>query len=251
MKKLIIRYTGFVLCLIVVFAVLIRLVPDRFYTSYQRAVVNQHDYLRSIKDEEKIICVGNSSLVMGLDIDKLSELTGKKTAVLGNQISFGYPVFIEICKEYMKAGDTVIIEITDLDYWDVGMDMNLTGMGRRYDLYRFIPARLRGEALKRFPPVLLKNIEYVLNRTPIADGPYSMKGFDERGNYVYPREDCVLSDPYQGEGTWTDFSDCELDPELIDALNEFIEECEEKGVTVYLTHKPFCRDVIIPETLTE
>ena len=248
MRKFCKRFLGFLFCFLIVFTAFLRFVPDRFAPSYQRAIVRQYDHYKSIKDEQKIVFIGYSTMCFGLDQEYMEELTGRKVAILANQVSVGYPIFMEMSKAYVKPGDVVVVEVNDWPYWDVGIDMMLTGIGKRVDLYQYIPEELRLEAAKRFPTVVKKNIEYFLNREGSMQGPYSLEAFDENGNYTFYRDECILSDPYEGESEWTDYRDTELDDDMIAEMADYVSYMEQQGVTVYFTISPVCKDVITPES---
>jgi hypothetical protein len=225
--------------------------PDKFATSYQRGLVRQYDYLRSVADDEKIVFLGYSTMCYGLDMDRMEELTGKRTVILANQVSVGYPLYVEMSKEYLNPGDTVVMEVYDYDYWEVGIDNMLTGIGKRVDMYRFIPRKMRMQVVERFPAVVKKNLEYILNRHGGFSGPYSTEGFDERGNYVFYRDDCILSDPYEGESGWTNFADMELPTDTVKELNAYATWCKEHDVTLYFTVPPVCEDLLTKESRNE
>lgn len=244
MKKVIIRFVGFLLCFTIGTTCLLRFMPDKFATSYQRGLVRQYDYLRSVADDEKIVFLGYSTMCFGLDMDRMEELSGKRTVILANQVSVGYPLLVEMSKEYLHPGDIVVMEVYDYDYWDVGVDNMLTGIGKRVELYRFIPKQMRMEVAARFPAVVKKNLEYILNRHGGFGGPYSAEGFDGRGNYVFYRDECVLSNPYEGESGWTDYTDTELPEDTVEALNAYATWCKEHDVTLYFTIPPVCEDVV-------
>ncbi len=236
MKKFI-RFVSFFLVLALFLFSVIMLIPDQFEGSYQRVLVTQYDYYRSI-EENKIVFIGNSSLAYGLDLDLMEELTGRKCAIIGNHAGYGMTYLIEMSKSNLKSGDIVVIEFSSMSINSCGTELLHTGIGKRLDMYRFVYSGVADQMLEAYPSYLKKNLNYFLRGGYEPSGIYCAESFDERGNMIAPREGCVIPYPFDDEAakifTWKYFA-TEFESAFIDYLNEYTRYCEKLGVEVYYT----------------
>ena len=232
------RLVGFVLGFAVFVLVVCISLPDPYGESYQRVIVRQYDYFKGLK-ENKVVFVGGSSLSFGLDLDYMEQLTQRPCAVLGNHGSFGLPFMMEIAKSNLKAGDVVVIELNRNPLDLCGEELVLSGIGHRYEMYRFLIPEVREKILAHYPSYIQGVIEYNLGEPYDASGAYRTAAYDSRGNMTYPRYDCWIPVPFTKDaadrfGTAT-FSGEPYDPALVDYFNRFTKTCREAGVRVYLT----------------
>ena len=233
--KVIVFIVGFC-CFMVLVSLLI---PDPFGRAYQRAIVYQYDYYKSLKGN-KIVFVGNSSLSFGFDLNTMEVLTGKQCAILGNHAGYGMPFVMEMSKCNLEAGDIVVLELIEKKSLDAcGEDLLLTGIGHRYEMYRFFIPQVRSKIVSYYPSYLKEIMMYDLNSGYSATGAYSMDSYDERGNMVSDRLECVIPDPYTEEVAkkyqYAIFSGKEWDSKYVKYINEYIEYCKSKNVGVYIT----------------
>lgn len=237
MKK-IFRMALFILgfcCVVVTTCVLL---PDPFDKAYQRAIVKQYDYYKGIEGN-KIVFVGNSSLSFGFDLDTMEELTGEQCVVLGNHAEYGMSFLLEMSKVNLESGDIVVLEMLSNTIDQCGENLLLTGIGDRYEMYKFFIPEVRGEILAYYPSYINEVIMYNLNAGYSAAGSYSMDSYDERGNMIYERLECEIPEPYTEEVakiyTYVSFTDDSYEAEYVEYVNEYIAYCNELGVKVYIT----------------
>lgn len=214
------------------------LLPDPFERAYQRAIVNQYDYYKSIEGN-KIVFVGNSSLSFGFDLDTMEELTGEQCAILGNHAGYGMSFVMEMSKSNLKPGDIVVLELVGNTIDSCGEDLLLTGIGHHYDMYRFFIPEVRGKIVSYYPSYLNEIVMYDLNSGYSASGSYSMDSYDDRGNMIYDRPECEIPDPYTEEVAeiykHASFSGADYDSEYAKYVNDYIKYCNDMGVEVYIT----------------
>ena len=224
-----------------------------FKESYQRAIVKQYDYFRSIEGN-KIVFIGGSSLSFGYDMDTMEELSGKPCPILGNHASDGFPFLFEMSKSNLSEGDTVVIEYygSSLDASD-GDELLLTGVGKRYDMHKFFPACLWKSLIKAVPLYVQKNMKYFrLGEQYCSDIPYINDAFDERGNMSLERLDTWLSEDYvdnDGSNEELQYRDYyssvnNINYAVFDYINEYISYCESIGVKVLITLPPVYSDAV-------
>lgn len=256
--KIIAKTLLFVLILAILFASIVIMVPDQFGESYQRAIVRQYEWLKSV-EENKIVFIGSSSLAFGFDLDLMEELTQMPCVMLGNHYSDGLCFQMEMSKANLKPGDTVVIEYMNYNMDSGEGELLLTGIGKNYGMYRFLTDTMRPLAAKAYPAYISKNFKYWRDGGYHPEFPYCLDAFDERGNMTYYRPDCWIPDPYTEEVQEiyheADFYAYKknMDQAFIQYLNEYVHYCEKKGVRVYFTVPAFY-DVAIdcaPEDLAE
>lgn len=239
----IIRLLSFVLIFILLFLLLVIAIPDQFGESYQRAIVRQYDYFSKL-NSGKIVFLGPSSLAFGLDADYMSELTGEPCAILGNHMGHGLPFVMEMSKTNLLPGDTVVVEYVNYPLGACGPEYVLSGIGKRYEMYRFIIPLLRKSMLQGYPSYIKKSINYWLNGGYHPKGEYSIHAFDEKGNMTILREGTL--NPYPYTDPQTDLS-CkrEFEQEYIDYINDYVEWCKNKGITVLFACMPSFDESVI------
>ncbi len=235
MKKLTTRWGIFFLIFAVLFAIVWLIYPDEYTESYQREIVYQYDYLRSMADENKIVCIGASTLSFGLDMDTMEQETGMPVVILGNHLGFGTPYTAEMSKPYLKSGDKVVIELRDQTMTEGAVLLILTGVGRRIDMYRFMVPELWWNAINTVPLVIRKGISEAIDGGLSFGGAYSIYAYDERGNMTFERGECEFPKPYNGESGWLDVEATPLNEDFADYLNDYIAYCNDLGVDVYFT----------------
>ncbi len=245
------RFILFILLGMVLYVLLVLAIPDQYSEIYSRSIVYQYDYLKSI-NERKIVLIGNSSLMFGLDLDTMDELSGCKSVLLGGHAGYGLPFFIEMSRDYLKSGDVVVIEFpgpTDLSVFDV--DLLLTGIGKRYDMYRFFPRDELRYAMLRYPKYIKDSFNYMLNGGYHSGGVYSMEAMDHRGSMVYERGECEIPYPYEravemeDQYLWFEINGFTPDEQYCEYINNYVSYCRENGVTVLFTVPCYLDEAVI------
>lgn len=240
MKKKLLRvalfWIGFMIFSVLSILGVVQIIPDQYGTSYQRAIVRQYDYYRSLH-ENKIVFVGNSSMSFGLDLDLIEELTDRQCAILGNHAGFGLAYFMNMSKSNLKKGDIVVLEYFDNTMETVGTELLLTGIGKRFDMYRFFPLRHIDNIIMDYNKFVRKTLAYAQTGGFDATGSgYSIDLYDRRGNISEYRGDCLITSPYEEVAKtfgWNSFSD-QYDLEFISYVNKYIKWCNRHGVSVYV-----------------
>ena len=240
MKKYFIRIFAFFFIFILLFVSIICMIPDQFGQSYQRAIVRQYDYYKSINDN-KILLIGGSSLSFGIDLNYLEQLTGQNCAILGNHYGDGLLFQIEMAKSNLHSGDIVVIEYMNYGLQSAEGELLLSGVGKRYDMFRFFPKEMLRPILQSYPGYFMKNLNYWRSWGYDPSEPYCLSVYDGRGNMAAYRGDCWIPEEYtlevEEKYKYADFESFyyAIDEPFIKRLNEFSDECEERGVTVLYT----------------
>lgn len=239
MKKNLIRFVGFFAGLSVFLAATLGIVtfavPDQFASSYQRALVYQYDYYKTL-GQNKVVFIGNSSLSFGFDLDLMEERTGRPCAILGNHAGLGLPYLLNMSKSNLQQGDIVVIEYSNAD--TIGSELLLTGLGNRLDMYRFINPQDWDDIVRSYGTYFTKKLNYWQTGGYHAEGAYSADAYDKRGNMSIYRGECTIPYPFTDEVardySWMNFyTDYDLD--FIRVLNQYVASCKSIGAEVYFT----------------
>ncbi|MBO5743435.1 MAG: hypothetical protein J6R68_04050 [Clostridia bacterium] len=233
-----IKFLSFFLVLIIIILTPVLGIPDQFGNSYQRAIVPQYDFYKGMNNN-KIVFVGNSSLSYGLDINLMEQLTGKRCAILGNHAGFGMTYFLEMSKSNLRKGDIVVIEFDNQKLETCGTELLLTGIGKRFDMYRFIHPAVRGKVIDAYPSYLKKSFNYWQGDGLNVSGVYSLQSYDYRGNMIVQRENCTIPYPFTENVAKTYnygyFKPIQIEEEFKNYLNKYSDYCKKLGVDVYYT----------------
>lgn len=237
MKKCL-RFVSFFLVFMIVAAAAVTLIPDQFPSAYQRAIVYQYDYYRTLGDH-KIVLIGGSSLSFGIDLDLMEELTGRPCAILGNHAGYGLSYMIEMSKSNLQDGDIVVIEFANYTLDDCGTELLLTGMGKRYDMYRFLHPRVWGQIIEAYPSYIKKSVGYWLGEGYQAPEPYTMESYDNRGAMVLQRDGCSIPEPFTDEVAKIynrrTYGPSVMNGDFQEYLSDYVAYCKERNVQVYFT----------------
>ncbi len=249
MKRNVISFIGFFVGLFVflalTFGVVTYAVPDQFAESYQRALVYQYDYYKTL-EQNKIVFIGNSCLSFGFDLDLMEERTGRPCAILGNHAGLGLTYLINMSKSNLKQGDIVVIEYNDFD--GIGSELLLTGIGNRLDMYRFISPHHWDDVAKSYGTYFTKKLSYNTTGGYHAEGSYSASAYDKRGNMSTYRKECTIPYPFTDEVAkkynWATFSTDDYNMNMINVLNKYVAYCKSIGVKVYFTRNCYLDESI-------
>ena len=228
------------------------LLPDPYAKAYQRDLVRQYDYYNSLEDN-KMVFLGSSSLSFGLDLDEMEALSGRPCALLGNHFGYGMSFLAEMSKSNLRSGDIVVIEIVAHTIDTCGADLLLSGIGHRYEMYRFFIPETWGKVVSAYPAYLKKALLYDLDGGyEPGEGPYTINSFDKRGAMIYERHECEIPTPFQQDRNrnclWIEMDGTPYQKEYVAYINAYTAYCKSKGAEVYLTLPCYLREsVVSPE----
>lgn len=216
-------------------------IPDQFKECYERPIVSQYDYFRTLGGG-KIILIGGSSISFGTNLDLLEELTGRPCAILGNHAQYGLVYFLEMSKSNLRSGDIVVLEFLNMQLDTCNLGILLSGIGHRYDMYRFLYPALYDKFPEAYTSYLKMSFAYWTHGGYHTSGVYSAASYDKRGNMIYSRKDCTIPYPFTDKAAETygycQWSKFEMEPAFREYLNEYIDFCSKRDVKVYITHGP-------------
>ena len=249
MIKTLYRGTLFIFICFLLFILIICVVPDQFEQSYQRAIVRQYDYFKSLGNN-KIVLIGGSSLSFGIDLDYMEELTGRDCVILGNHFGDGLLFQMEMAKSNIKCGAPIVIEYMNYETRSAEGELLLSSVGKRYDLHRFFPTEMITTILRSFPGYFMKNLNYWRSWGYSPEKPYTVYVYDERGNMTDYRGECWIPEEYTPEVEelykYADFESFTygINHDFIDKLNEFAIFCRQAGAEVYISFPNYYKEAV-------
>ena len=237
------------LCLVAVLAIIspfaivvgaVTLTPPQYSNTFVGALNEKYDRLNSI-DEPKLVVLGGSSVVFGVDSEIIEKYTGMPVVNFGLYAALGTKLMLDLSRSAIGEGDVVVLspeldpqtmslyfsadqtfKALDDDYslfWEIGVDNKLSLLG---GMWRFAAEKLKTIRSGR-----------VIDPT----GVYNSKSFDERGDLIYPTPENTMIGYYDSNKVVSLTKDM-LDTEFIDYLNDYIAYCERRGATVLFAYCP-------------
>jgi len=227
-------YCGIVLCCSVVLLRVLVTVPDEYCRhSHEVNVIRQIERMENIK-EPKIIIIGGSGCGFGLCSTMIGEHFDMPVCNTGTHAGLGLLTQLNICKDYIRNGDIVII-IPEYEQY-----IGQTYLGSSTTLRIFSSVYPTGYKLLTFRQQL-HLLQYVpgahkdamasrnLNFDETECSPYFMEALNEFGDV-----ECYESRQHQVEKKWTvsKWKQRKVQVRIIGALKEYNLFCEKQGATM-------------------
>lgn len=242
MKKFMMKFSFFVLCLVTFACTLLfaiaYLIPDEASSAYTTVINRKLRTLRTTPSP-KIIMLSGSSSAFGLNQYLLEELTGLPMVNLGLHAGFGTEFVGNLAKASIKKGDLVLIGyeyggFRPPDYLLIASGFNIIEIPRYLskpsftDLIKILPT---------YALVKLTNLTWG-HHTPANPSPYTAEGFDERGQMTAPRNGCTYEDPIPRKQFEKAAMRVEYSDEALAYFNSLGEYAAERGATALMTFPP-------------
>ena len=207
--------------------------PEYLY-GYNASLIDKVDRLESI-DDPKIVLIGNSNLVFGMNSELLEREIGMPVVNMGLHAGLGNAFHEEMAKLNVAEGDIYII--CHSDYNDNGTignaELAWITIENHFSLWRLISHKDILSMIRAFPVYLRKSIDLYTSFEGNIDagGRYSRSGFNEYG-------DCNI---YREGSVWT-----KIDPvgcpgvseECVERLNALNFYLSQKGATLLIAGYP-------------
>ena len=243
--KLSIKITALILAVLLpfisVFAVAF-LLPAEFDESFVGALDDKLDRLHSI-EEDKLVIIGGSSAAFGYDSAILEKYLDMPVVNLGLYAALGTKLMLDLSKEGIKEGDIVLIA-PELDaqtlslYFSASTTLRALDSSPEYllDIPREHTVSLLGASWS----FAAEKFNYKLFASPVYDGIYNSKSFNEYGDIGAYRKNNVMQE-YYDPNLEIDLGKSIVDSEFLDYLNGYIAFCEGRGASVYFEFCPMNR----------
>jgi len=207
-------------------------------TAYLAAVVAKEE-LAKTTPSPRLLLVGGSGLAFGMDSPALRESLHREPINLGLQASLGFGFILNQAERLAQPGDWIVL-LPEYNHYYIRMDEALTIarlLEQSPESWRDFPRDFQ------FFKVLLDSGLYFLRErlwrvylkqtgAEEARPPYHIDSFNREGDVVGHWE-MIAKDhaPMARLGV-------EVDPDVIDQINEFAARVESRGIHVWLAHPP-------------
>ena len=232
-----------VLAIISPFAIVIgavTLTPAQYSNSFVGALNEKYDRLHSI-NEPKLVVLGGSSVVFGVDSEIIEKYTGMPVVNFGLYAALGTKLMLDLSRSAIGEGDVVVLS-PELDPQTMSLyfsaEQTLRALDDDFSMFRDIDSENRLSLLGGMWRFATDKLE-LLRTGRVIDPPgvYNAKNIDGRGDLTYPTPENVMPEYYDSNKRITLTEDI-LDSEFIDYLNDYIAYCEGRGATVLFAYCP-------------
>lgn len=238
MKKFI-KNIVILFCLVIVsssvyFGVFFACVPAQYEDSYNASLIDKVNRLESI-DEPKIILVGNSNLVYGIDSQLIEKAIGKPVVNMGLHGGLGNRFLERAALLGINEGDLVIVchsEYSDKNELKQA-DLAWITLENHWELWKIPDVKMWCELLLALPDYTFNAMSLYLSGrgNQSADEIYARKAFNVYGDNISDRL------PYQYEIEVSD-SVPEISDECVERINELNEYCNAVGAKLVIAGYP-------------
>lgn len=197
LKKLCLFLGLFLLSAALVFALHFFVIGNQNLGSFQAALLDKTERLRSI-DEPKLILVGNSNLAFGVDSQRIQEALGMPVVNMGLHGGLGNAFLENMGKLDISEGDIVVVCHSDYDDDGTIPDPALAWITVEMhpEFWKLIPAKAIPGMLKAYPSYLYSSAVRFLTgspkNVPETGTSYSRAGFNAFGDVCVRGEDSFV-----------------------------------------------------------
>ena len=207
LKKICLFLGLFLLSAALVFALHFFVIGNQNLGSFQAALLDKTERLRSI-DEPKLILIGNSNLAFGVDSEKIQEALGMPVVNMGLHGGLGNAFLENMVKLDISEGDIVVVCHSDYDDDGTIPDPALAWITVEMhpEFWKLIPAKAIPQMLKAYPSYLYSSAVRFLTgspkNVPETGTSYSRAGFNAFGDVCVRGEDSFVftEDSVAGRG---------------------------------------------------
>lgn len=212
-----------------------RIVMPQYLYNYQASLIDKNERLCSI-DGPKIVLIGNSNLVFGIDSAAIEEAFGMPVVNMGMHGNLGNPFVEQAALKNVHEGDIVILSYSNFDDGDVIRNPQLAWITieNHLELYSYVRPKDWKDMIKAYPTYLRGCLQLWSQGIGNMDSgsEYSRLQFNEYGDNIYDR-------PSLAPGT--DFTLVHI-PAVGDTtiarINALDQKLKEKGATLLVTAYP-------------
>ena len=198
-----------------------RIVMPQYLNNYQAALIDKNERLCSI-DEPKIVLIGNSNLVFGIDSAAIEDAIGMPVVNMGMHGNLGNPFVEQAALKNVHEGDIVILSYSNFDDGDVIRNPQLAWITieNHLELYSYVRPKDWKDMIKAYPTYLKNCLNLWSQGIGNMDSgtEYSRLQFNEYGDNIYDRPSLLPG---------TDFSVVHI-PAIGDATTDRINKLDQK-----------------------
>ena len=224
--------------------------PHIYNQTYYAALVDKVHYLKSLKNEKKIVLIGGSNVAFGFNSELLEEEFPEYRVVnFGLYAMLGTKIMMDLAKDYIKTGDMVFI-IPEINSQSTSLYFNAEATLKALEDDRGIIKKLpREDKQKVYGEYFSFVAQRGKNKTTITpSGVYQRKNFNKYGDIEYLSTNEggeVVSLRKQNQmkprryiDPLVEFNKNDLSNDFIEYLNNYSKKISKKGARLYYEFSP-------------
>jgi hypothetical protein len=242
-QKTVFAVKFFIFIAVIVFFILHFIMPQ-YTTEYSASIIDKYQRLSSI-DTPKIILVGDSSVAFGFDSEKIQAAFNMPVVNFGLHAGLGQTFHTEMIKKHIKPGDIVVIAPITFYYASAGIRDSVLAwvtIENHYYLWEGISFENYKDMLLAYPAYLKRAIKlFITNKgNKPVEGPFARASFNEYGDVIFPRPECIMTEEDYRYFTYPDLSQA-----MQIYWNNYSKYVKNKKATLFMASPPI--SIAIPE----
>ncbi len=224
------------------------LIPDTYEKTFLGEFDDMVDRLYDTEGE-KIVVIGGSSVVFGVDARLLSETLGKPVVNFGLYAALGTKMMMDYSRDAISEGDIIVLA-PEMNAQTFSLYFGAKELWQAVDgsfsLLRHVASENGSAMLGSYFDFASDKLGYALRgETLDPEGIYHADAFDDFG-FIRYRRDKDYNTMVGGVDTSMpiDFKTEIIDPEFAEFVNEYIAFAEKKGAKVVLSFAPMNENAI-------
>jgi hypothetical protein len=242
-KKILVFLASVALMACLLGAFLFAVLMPQYEQGYNAALIDKKARVMAI-DEPKIVLVGNSNLVFGIDSAAIEAELGMPVVNMGLHGGAGNAFHEEMAKFNVQPGDIYIICHTDYADIDEVSDASLAWITieNHFDLWPLIRQKDIPAMAKAFPGYVKRCLNLWASGAGnlSTEDAYAREAFNEYGDNVFERPVALQGLPFAEQTLPTLSTAC---ADRLNALNSYMQE---RGATLLLTAYPIAYGEFTP-----
>jgi hypothetical protein len=215
---------------------------DVYSDSYERGLQIQYNYLKSTKGEERIVFVGSSSLLFGINAEDIEKEFNKKVVIFGSYGAVGNTVMLDWAEPYITSKDTVIF-MYDIYRGSMPIyftpDIAIKASINSPSMFKDLNEKNKANYIAGLTEYLQDVCARLYNHSSInyENTVYSIKSFDEKGRLNYFREANIMEGKTNKETTYIGPSI--IKEELTSYIKDWANKLRQKGAKILFAYGPY------------
>ncbi len=227
--------------------------PPVYSETFVGELDEKYERLTSIK-EPKIVLVGGSSLVFGVDSGMIERYVGMPVVNFGLYAALGTKIMMDLSLANIREGDIVVLA-PEMDPQTLSLYFSAETAFRAADdrpsMLLHVGKDNYGALLGSLWQFSAEKLGYLLRgERPHGTGVYASEYFNAYGDLDYPREENIMG-LYYDPNTIIRLTPATVSDAFADYVNDYVRKCRSRGATVVFGYCPMNRSALAEDTTVE
>lgn len=241
-KDVLMIILAFIGCSLVIVLLLLAGLTNQYETNYVSAMRDKLDRLDSISGK-KIVLVGDSNLVFGMNSEKLEEASGYSVVNMGLHGGLGNDLQMKLAFSNVQEGDIYVVSFTNYnqDYYIYQKDLTMLMLAKNWDMWKLLSFRQLLEIIPAIPDYLFNSYSLMISgrgnqELEACYLDYARSSFNPYGDMGIRIEENDFFD-------FANYSSCVsgISDRMIDELKFWNEYCGARGAKVVIAGYPIAK----------